>query len=98
ASFVFNCVLKGSSENNASSTGKGTGAELLAAVGEVEGEADGVGLPAVFTFVLLTGSVEQPATKSDRAINRPSVVFLNLLMCDYLSMFLVARRCAIRSK
>jgi len=87
--------LKGSSENNASSTGKGTGA-ALAAVGEGEIEADGVGLPAVFTFVVLTGSVEQPAaTKIDKAINRPRLVFLNLLICDFLSMFLVARRCAI---
>ncbi|HYV00486.1 MAG TPA: hypothetical protein VE977_16770, partial [Pyrinomonadaceae bacterium] len=78
SSFDFNLVLNASSENKASNTGKGTGAALLTAAGDVE--ADGEGLPAAIELVLLPGCVAQATARVERAKVSPIAVFLTVLI------------------
>jgi hypothetical protein len=82
SSFDFKLVLNASSENKASSTGKGTGAALLTAAGDVE--ADGAGLPAMIELVLLPGSVAQATARVERARVSPIAVCLIILILKYL--------------
>jgi hypothetical protein len=82
SSFDFNLVLNASSENKASKTGKGSGAALVTATGDIE--ADGAGLPAVIELVLVAGSMAQATARVERARVSPTAVFLIVLILKYL--------------
>ena len=88
-------VLNASSENKASSTGKGTGAALLTAPGDVE--ADGEGLAAI-ELVFLPGSVAQATARVERAKVSPITVFLIVLILKYLIMYLPLPSLSYRSR
>jgi len=87
--------LNASSENKASSTGKGTGAALLTAPGDVE--ADGEGLAAI-ELVFLPGSVAQATARVERAKVSPITVFLIVVILKYLIMYLLLPSISYRSR
>jgi len=84
-------VLNASSENKASKTGKGSGAALVAATGDVE--ADGAGLPAVIELVLVAGPVAQATARVERARVSPIAEFLIVLILKYLINDVSSCRC-----
>jgi hypothetical protein len=88
--------LNASSENKASSTGKGTGAALLTAPGDVE--TDGEGLAAVIELEFLPGSVAQATARVERAKVSPITVFLIVLILKYLIMYLPLPSLSYRSR